>query len=329
VAGVAAEAAAGRDGGRSAVRAADTAEGQQPTDRPRPARIAQQRWFTPWLFLLPGLAVVIGFSLFPFLNTVVLAFTDAKVLGGGHFTGGDNFVRMVQDPAFWTAVGNSALYIVGVVPPLVILPLLLAMLVERKLPGITFFRTAFFTPVIASIVVVGLIWTWLLDTRGLVNDVLAALGVLKTPIPFLTDRWLLLVSAMLVTVWKGLGYYMVIYLAALGTVPKDLHEAAQVDGAGWWRRLLSVTLPALRPTMVLVAVLSAVSAFRVFSEVYLLAGQAGGPGGADTTLVMLIQQVGTGLSGELGYSSALSLVLFVLTLGLLLATNRLNRREDL
>jgi len=292
-------------------------------------RIAQQRWFTPWLFLLPGLAVVIGFSLFPFLNTVVLAFTNAKVLGGGHFTGTDNFIRMVQDPAFWTAVGNSALYIVGVVPPLVILPLLLALLVERKLPGITFFRTAFFTPVIASIVVVGLIWTWMLDTRGLINGVLTALGVLKTPIPFLTDQWLLLVSAMLVTVWKGLGYYMIIYLAALGTVSKDLHEAAQVDGAGWWRRLYSVTLPALRPTMVLVAVLSAVSAFRVFSEVYLLAGPAGGTGGADTTLVMLIQQVGTGLSGDLGYSSSLSVVLFILTLGLLLATNRLNRREDL
>ncbi|WP_211766226.1 carbohydrate ABC transporter permease [Kutzneria sp. CA-103260] len=292
-------------------------------------RIAQQRWFTPWLFLLPGLAVVIGFSLFPFLNTVVLAFTNAKVLGGGHFTGADNFVRMVRDPAFWTAVGNSALYVVGVVPLLVILPLLLALLVERKLPGITFFRTAFFTPVIASIVVVGLIWTWMLDTRGLINDVLGALGWLKTPIPFLTDQWLLLVSAMTVTVWKGLGYYMVIYLAALGTVSKDLHEAAQVDGAGWWRRLYSVTLPALRPTMVLVAVLSAVAAFRVFSEMYLLAGPAGGPGGADTTLVMLIQQVGTGLTGDLGYSSALSVVLFVLTLGLLLATNRLNRQEDL
>ena len=291
-------------------------------------RIAQQRWFTPWLFLLPGLAVVIGFSLFPFLNTVILAFTNAKVLGGGTFTGAENFVRMAQDPAFWTAVGNSALYIVGVVPPLVVLPLLLALLVERKLPGITFFRTAFFTPVIASIVVVGLIWTWLLDTRGLVNDTMQALGLLKTPIPFLTDRWLLLVSAMLVTVWKGLGYYMIIYLAALGTVPKDLHEAAQVDGAGWWRRLYSVTLPALRPTMVLVGVLSAVSAFRVFSEVYILAGPAGGPGGDDTTLVMLIQQVGTGLTGDLGYSSALSVVLFVLTLGLLLATMRLNRRED-
>jgi putative chitobiose transport system permease protein len=312
----------------SVVTETDTDKAPPSVRRPA-ARIAQQRWFTPWLFLLPGLVVVIGFNLFPFLNTVVLAFTNAKVLGGGHFTGADNFVRMVQDQAFWTAVGNSALYIVGVVPPLVVLPLLLALLVERRLPGITFFRTAFFTPVIASIVVVGLIWTWLLDSRGLINDVLSALGWLKTPIPFLTDQWLLLVSAMTVTVWKGLGYYMVIYLAALGTVPKDLHEAAQVDGAGWWRRLWSVTLPALRPTMVLVAVLSAVAAFRVFSEMYLLAGPAGGPGGADTTLVMLIQQVGTGLSGDLGYSSSLSLVLFILTLGLLLATNRLNRREDL
>ncbi|MEV6605984.1 sugar ABC transporter permease [Kutzneria sp. NPDC051319] len=317
------------DGGSPPGPAGVVAPGPNAGEPRRPTRIVQQRWFTPWLFLLPGLAVVIGFNLFPFLNTVVLAFTDAKVLGGGHFTGAENFVRLVQDPAFWTAVGNSALYIVGVVPPLVILPLLLALLVERKLPGITFFRTAFFTPVIASIVVVGLIWTWLLDSRGLVNDVLRALGVLTRPIPFLTDEWLLLASAMLVTVWKGLGYYMIIYLAALGAVPKELHEAAQVDGAGWWRRLWSVTLPALRPTMVLVAVLSAVAAFRVFSEVYLLAGPAGGPGGSDTTLVMLIQQVGTGLTGDLGYSSALSVVLFVLTLGLLLATNRLNRKEDL
>ncbi|AHI00107.1 sugar ABC transporter permease [Kutzneria viridogrisea] len=289
--------------------------------------MSRQHWLTPWLFLLPSLVAVIGFSLFPFVNTVILAFTNARTIGGGRFTGLDNFGRLLHDPAFWTAAGNSALYVVVVAPALVVLPLLLALLVRRKLPGITFFRTAFFTPVIASVVVVGLIWSWLLDTRGLVNGVLQALGVLRTPIPFLTDQWLLILSAMLVTVWRGLGYYMVIYLAALGSVPRELHEAAQVDGAGRFRRLLSVTLPALRPTMVLVAVLSAVSAFRVFSEVYLLGGPAGGPGGADTTLVMLIEQVGTGLRGDLGYSSALSVVLFLLTLGLLVATSRLDRNE--
>ncbi len=283
---------------------------------------------TPWLFLAPGLAVVVSFSLYPFLNTLVLAFTDARVLGGGTFTGGANFDRMVGDPLFWTALRNSTMYVVGVVPALVLLPLLLALLVQKQVPGIAFFRTAFYTPVVASMVVVGLIWTWLLDSRGLVNSVLTTLGVVSEPVPFLTDEWLLLASAMLVTVWKGLGYYMIVYLAALANVSKDLHEAAAMDGAGPVRRFLSVTVPAVRSTMVLVAALSAVAAFRVFSEVYLLSGASGGPAGADTTLVMLIRQVGTGLSGELGYASALSLVLFALTLGLLLVTMRLNRAED-
>jgi len=292
---------------------------------------ARVRWHgraTPWLFLLPGLVVVVGFSLYPFVNTLILAFTDARVLGGGTFTGGENFTRMVDDPQFWTALRNSSLYVIGVVPPLVLLPLLLALLVQRQIPGIAFFRTAFYTPVVASMVVVGLIWTWMLDSRGLVNSVLEQLGLVTEPVPFLTDEWLLLISAMLVTVWKGLGYYMIVYLAALANVSRDLHEAAEMDGAGALRRFVSVTVPAVRSTMVLVAALSAVAAFRVFSEVYILSGTSGGPGGADTTLVMLIRQVGIGLSGELGYSSALSLVLFILTLGLLLATMRLNRAED-
>lgn len=282
--------------------------------------------YTPWLFLLPGLAVVLMFSIFPFLNMLVLSFTDASALGGGQFTGVENFARMAEDPKFWIAARNSFLYLVGVVPPLVFLPLLIALLVQKSVPGIGIFRTAFFTPVIASAVVVGLIWTWLLDSRGLVNNVVEALG--GTRIPFLTDATLLLMSAMLVTVWKGLGYYMVIYLAALANVPKDLHEAAQVDGAGPIRRFWSVTVPALRPTMVLVAALSAVNGFRVFSEIYLLSGATGGPGGESVTLVMLIQQTGRGLTGEVGYASALSFVLFVITLGLLLITLRLNRKED-
>ena len=290
--------------------------------------VSHHRFYTPWLFLLPGLAVVTLFSLFPFVNMIVLAFTDASALGGGRFTGLANFQRMLDDPKFWLALRNSSLYLMCIVPPLVVLPLLIALLVRRKLPGITFFRTAFFTPVIASAVVVGLIWTWLLDSQGLVNNVLRALGWISRPVPFLTDEWLLLFSAMLVTVWKGLGYYMIIYLAALGNVPNDLHEAAQVDGAGPIRRFFAVTVPALRPTMVLVAALSAVNGFRVFSEIYLLSGGSGGPGGADTSLVMLIQQTGTGLTGNVGYASALSLVLFVITLGLLLVTLRLNRREE-
>ncbi|TXS05156.1 sugar ABC transporter permease [Streptomyces sp. col6] len=281
---------------------------------------------SPWLFAAPGLIVVGAFSLYPFFSTLVNSFTDRRTLVPGSYVGVANFRELLHDEMFWTGLRNSVLYVVGVVPALVILPLLLAMLVQRHIPGITFFRSAFYTPVVASIVVVGLIWVWMLDDRGLVNAVLEAVGIGK--VGFLSDQWLLLGSAMTVTVWKGLGYYMIIYLAALANVPRELHEAASVDGAGVVRRFFTVTVPAIRSTMVLVAALSSVSAFKVFSEVYLMAGPSGGPAGEDTTLVMLVQRVGTGLSGRVGYASAISVVIFVVTVGLMLLVLRADRKED-
>ncbi|MFI6698141.1 carbohydrate ABC transporter permease [Streptomyces sp. NPDC050509] len=292
-----------------------------------PARgIRRQLSLSPWLFAAPGLLVVGAFSLYPFISTLINSFTDRRTLISGSFVGLDNFRELIHDEMFWIGLRNSTLYVVCVVPALVLLPLLLAMLVQRQIPGITFFRSAFYTPVVASIVVVGLIWVWLLDDRGLVNSVLEAVGVGR--VGFLSDQWLLLFSAMAVTVWKGLGYYMIIYLAALANVPRELHEAAAVDGAGAVRRFVTVTVPAVRSTMVLVAALSSVSAFKVFSEVYLMAGPSGGPAGEDTTLVMLVQRVGTGLSGRVGYASAISVVVFVVTVGLMLLVLRADRKED-
>lgn len=289
-------------------------------------RIRRQLPSSPWLFAAPGLLVVGVFSLYPFVSTVVNSFTDRRTLVPGHYVGLANFRELWHDDMFWTGLRNSTLYVLGVVPALVILPLLLALLVQRHIPGIAFFRAAFYTPVVASIVVVGLIWVWMLDDRGLINSVLEAVGVGK--VGFLSDQWLLLCSAMAVTVWKGLGYYMIIYLAALANVPRELHEAAAVDGAGAVRRFFTVTVPALRSTMVLVAALSSVSAFKVFSEVYLMAGPSGGPAGEDTTLVMLVQRVGTGLTGRVGYASAISVVVFVVTVVLMLLVLRADRRED-
>ncbi|MEU2021388.1 sugar ABC transporter permease [Streptomyces sp. NPDC016469] len=298
-----------------------TAAAGRPTNR-----IRRHLPLSPWLFAAPGLIVVGAFSLYPFFSTLVNSFTDRRTLVPGSFVGLANFRELLHDEMFWTGLRNSVLYVVGVVPALVILPLLLAMLVQRHIPGITFFRSAFYTPVVASIVVVGLIWVWMLDDRGLINAVLEAVGIGK--VGFLSDQWLLLGSAMTVTVWKGLGYYMIIYLAALANVPRELHEAASVDGAGVVRRFFTVTVPAIRSTMVLVAALSSVSAFKVFSEVYLMAGPSGGPAGEDTTLVMLVQRVGTGLSGRVGYASAISVVIFVVTVGLMLLVLRADRKED-
>ncbi|MEU8706396.1 sugar ABC transporter permease [Streptomyces sp. NPDC048565] len=289
-------------------------------------RITRHLPLSPWLFAAPGLLVVGAFSLYPFFSTLVNAFTDRRTLVPGTFVGLDNFRELLHDEMFWIGLRNSALYVLGVVPALVLLPLLLAMLVQRHIPGISFFRSAFYTPVVASIVVVGLIWVWMLDDRGLINSLLEAVGIGR--VGFLSDQWLLLLSAMTVTVWKGLGYYMIIYLAALANVPRELHEAAAVDGAGAIRRFITVTVPAVRSTMVLVAALASVSAFKVFSEVYLMAGPSGGPAGEDTTLVMLVQRVGTGLSGRVGYASAISVVIFVVTVGLMLLVLRADRKED-
>ncbi|MGY5034020.1 carbohydrate ABC transporter permease [Streptomyces sp. 900116325] len=310
--------------------AVPAARGARPGDRrsgPLPChRIRRHLPFSPWLFAAPGLLVVGMFSLFPFFSTLVNAFTDRRTLMPGKFVGLANFQELIHDEMFWIGLRNSTLYVVGVVPALVLLPLLLAMLVQRNIPGITFFRSAFYTPVVASIVVVGLIWVWMLDDRGLVNAVLEAVGIGR--VGFLSDQWLLLLSAMTVTVWKGLGYYMIIYLAALANVPRELHEAASVDGAGAVRRFFTVTVPAVRSTMVLVGALASVAAFKAFSEVYLMAGPSGGPAGEDTTLVMLVQRVGTGLTGRVGYASAISVVIFVVTVALMLLVLRADRKED-
>ncbi|MFF2148201.1 carbohydrate ABC transporter permease [Kitasatospora sp. NPDC058190] len=288
--------------------------------------MTHRRWFTPWLLAGPAILWLAVFNLWPAVNTVILSFTNAKPLGGGQFTGLENYGRLLDDDQLADALLNSIVFMLACLPLLTVLPLLLALLVQRRIPGITFFRTAFYTPVIASAVVVALIWGWVLDDRGLVNGLLQQTGLAHSPVSFLTDRWLLLFSAIALTVWKGLGYYMVIYLSALANVPRELHEVAAVDGAGSLRRFWHVTLPGVRPTMVLISALISVSSLRVFSELYVLSNGQGGPGGRDMSVVMLIQMYSRGFNGHLGYASALSLLLFVITLGPMLFLMRLNRK---
>ena len=265
----------------------------------------------PWLFVLPPILWICTFSLFPFFNTIRLSFTDSPLLKPGTFVGLENYIDMFTDRRFQTAFFNSSLYVVCIVPFMVILPLMLASLVAEKTRIMNFFRTAFYTPVIMSSVVVGLLWTNILDKDGLLNGTFKALKWITTPIPFLTDRWLLLFSAMAVTIWSGLGYYMLIYLANIANIDSTLYEAASIDGCGGIRQFLHVTLPGCRMTMILVVLLSSMSAFRVFGEIYMLSGGSGGVGGADLTMTMLIKQEGTGINARTGYSGALGMVMFV------------------
>ncbi|WP_328344731.1 ABC transporter permease subunit [Streptomyces violaceus] len=289
-----------------------------------------RRWWLPWLWMAPAIIGATVFGVFPFLNTVVVSFTDAKPLGGAYnLVGLDNYRRMLGDPDFWLATRNSLLYALFVVPLMVLLPLLLAILVEKNLPGIGFFRSAFYTPVLASSVVVGLSWQWLLSDQGLVNTWLQQAHLIREAIPFLSDSWLILLSAMGLTLWKGLGWYMIFYLAALGNVPKELHEAAAVDGAGAVRRFWHITVPGVRQSMMLVGTLTGIGSLRVFTEIYMLGGSTGGPGGADRTLPFYIRDVGLDpLTGNAGYGAAVSVALFALTLGLTLLAQRLTKEDE-
>jgi putative chitobiose transport system permease protein len=210
---------------------------------------------------------------------------------------------------------------VGVVPPVVLGALALAVLVNRQLPGIHLFRAAFYTPVLVSIVVAAIAFRWLYAETGLINGWLGALlshGPLAAlvnggfqPIGFLTNPLLALPAVMVVTLWKGLGYYMVIFLAGLQGISADLYEAAELDGSEGWRKHLDITLPLLRPYVTLVAVISAIAATKVFEEVYLMT--QGGPADATRTLVYYVyDQAFAEL--EISYACTVGLALFVIVL---------------
>lgn len=282
----------------------------------------------PYLLSLPAFLIVFIFVFLAALNTIRLAFTDSTMLVPGHFIGIQNFLDIKDDPYFKYAIVNSSLYVVCVVPFMVVLPLILANLVRGDSKIMGFFRTSFYMPVVMSAVVVGMIWTNLLDSHGLVNSVFLSLHWIQKPIPFLTDRWLILFSCMFVTIWLGLGYYMVIYLTALANIDESLYEAAALDGCNAAQQFIHVTMPGCRPTMILVMMLSTISAFRVFNEVYVMTNGLGGPGGEDMTMSMLIQQEGTGLQAHTGYASALSIIVLLIVGGLLIIENVVQRRLD-
>ncbi len=282
----------------------------------RQARVA-------WLFMTPALLVLGVFTFYPILCGVLLAFFDFNllrhtpegVLAAPRFVGLENFERLVHDRYFWIALRNSLLYLL-VVPLLQFVSILVAVAVNQPLRGIRLFRTALYLPVVTSVVVVGIAWKWVLRSEGLANQVLAAVGAGRLahwlgrpewfPVPWLTDPDLALVSVMFVTVWQGVGYYMILYLAGLQSISSELEEAARLDGAGFWDVFGRVTLPLLRPTIALCTIISCISALKVFGEIYVMT--AGGPQNGTLTMVFYIYN--RAFEGfEMGYSAAISLVL--------------------
>ena len=289
------------------------------------AKLKQQK-LTPYLFLLPAIALLGLTVFFPAFQAFTLSFTryEYDITQTPEWIGWENFQRLWQDELFWQTIKNTLLYLIGVVPNLVIVPLGLAIIVNRKLRGINWFRTAFYTPVVISMVVAGIAWKALYTQNGLINQFLKQFG-LSEGIPWLTDPTSAIWSVMLVTIWKGLGYYMVIYLAGLQSISPELYEAAAIDGSDRWQKHLDITIPLMRPYLFLVAVISAISATKVFEEIFIMT--QGGPRNSSKTVVYyLYERAFQDL--DISYACTIGLVLFLGILGLSIINLKLTAENN-
>jgi putative chitobiose transport system permease protein len=285
-------------------------------------RLRQIDW-TPYLFLAPAL-FLLGLTVFlPAVQAFYLSFTNYDPIAGtASWQGGTNFDRLLKDDTFWQTIRNTVVYLCGVVPVLVFTPLLLAISVNQKLKGMSFFRAAYYIPVIISMVVAGIAWKFIYAENGLLNQLLRVVGI--PAMPWLTSPSLALFSVMVVTIWKGLGYYMTIYLAGLQSIPDDLYEAAAIDGSDRYTKHWDITIPLMRPYMLLVAVISAIAATKIFEEVYVMT--QGGPRNSSKTVVYYLYQQGFGSNNpDLSYACTIGLVLFLIIFALSLLNLKLSQ----
>ena len=281
-----------------------------------PARIRRNplRLFGGVPFIVPSFAILLVVVIIPIVMSAYFSFTQYSVLGSPTWTGAANYKKLLSDDAFMRSLGNTVIYTLISVPLQTIFALLLADIIAKRFRNRfgSIVRSALFIPVMSSMVVVAVVWRAILGTNdGAVNVALDALGLDK--VNFLGEPGLAMLVVGLVTVWKNIGYFLVIYYAGIMDVPTELYEASSLDGANRWKQLWHITIPTLRPVTLLVIILGTIWSFQVFDLVYVMTG--GGPGGATTTIVMMIFQAGF-KNFQMGYASAMAVILFLLILAI-------------
>jgi multiple sugar transport system permease protein len=278
---------------------------------------------TPYLFLAPGLALFVLFRLYPLFDGLRLSFTNARLGRPTQaWVGLANYARLLDDTRFHTSLWNTAFYTVASTLPILAVPLALAVALNRGIALRTVLRSAFFFPFTLSVVTVGLTWLWLLDpVVGPFNYYLRTLGL---PVrSWLADPATAMWAIILTTVWWVAGYYLVIYLAGLQDIPRELYEAAAIDGAGGWRSFWAITLPLLRPVLLFVFVTHIIGSFQIFGQVFVLT--QGGPGDGTRTVVQHLYETAFQNFFAFGAASAMAWVLFAIIVGFSLLQFRLLR----
>lgn len=289
--------------------------------RKNPPALSLERPAVTWTYLAPWLLTLIIFWTYPLGRSLYLSFTEYNTLSNRTtWIGLENYERLVADPIFWTAFWNTMVFVVGTIPFTTVIALALAVLLERNIAWKDLYRSGYFIPSVTSIVVLSLVFTNLYSHDGYINSLLKLAGL-----PYPSEGWLLnpstaLPAIMAMDVWIAIGYYVVLFLAALQTIPKEQYEAAEIDGAGRWQQFVGVTLPGIRPMLLFVIVINTIRSFQVFTEVYVMT--KGGPLNTTTTLVYQVFDYAFERADMMGYASAIAYVTFVLILAVSLVQMR-------
>ena len=282
-----------------------------------------------WLFSSPAIILLIVFLAIPFIMAIYLSFTDQRLIPNPNlpslFSCFRNFIRLVDDEAFLRGVLNNFYFVLVVVPIQTSLALFLAILINQKIKGVNTYRTVYFAPVVTSMVVVAVIWTFLYNPAGMINSFIRILSFGNLgPYNWLQDTKLVFPAIMLLSIWQGVGFQMIIYLAGLQEIPSDMYEAAEVDGANKWHQFVNITWPLLRNTTIFVVLTTTILAFRLFDQVKVMTN--GGPQNASMTTIVYVIEQGWGQL-KVGYASAISVVFFIIVLVISLLQRRIMREE--
>ncbi|MCF7792909.1 MAG: sugar ABC transporter permease [Candidatus Cloacimonetes bacterium] len=304
--------------------------------------------FGPYLYLLPAFIIILVFRLIPIVLSFIVSFFEWTVTGAGDFIGFDNYVHMMHDKEFWQSLVNTFYLVIFVVPISLVLSLFFANLLNGIKKLKSFFRSVYFVPTVTSMVAISIVWKiifnqqsglanyflekigldplgWLAESRGIFQLLFGSMGI---EIPtWAGGPSLALFSIIIVTIWKGLGYNTIIYLAGLQNIPNVYYEAADIDGAGKIKQFFRITWPLISPTTYYVLMMTTIVTFQVFSQIYLMTGPpVGGPLGTTKVIVYFLFDKGFGESNNLSYASAIALVLFAIILGLTMLQKKLEKK---
>jgi multiple sugar transport system permease protein len=309
--------------------AADTAIPAPPEAEENRATAQRSETRAAWLFMLPGIVLLLLFIVVPFMLAVAFSVTNQRLASPlpTRFIGIDNYLSEFTNPLFWTSLWNNFRFAIFAVPFQTAFALLLAVLVNQRLRGRVAFRTTFFTPITVVMAAAATIWVLLFNLNGLINGFFEVITFGNFSPDWLNDPTWAMWAVIMVSIWQGVGFQMVILLAALQDVPTELYEAASIDGANTWQQFTRVTIPGIRNALVFVLTVTTILALRLYDQVVLMPRTAGGP--IDSTRTTMLHMVDTGFNRQaIGKGSAIAVIFFVIVLVITLLQRRILREEE-